>query len=444
MNDFLSHISKILPKNEIEDFAKSCNFPVSKSIRFFSYAKDEKKKVGYEGDFYKLENKIDWAEDGFYLEKNSKPSKSLDYIRGDFYIQDASSMYPVAKLKKIIPNNMDINYILDYASSPGGKTTQLADYFPNSIVLANDVIKGRINAILTNLFRSKLKNVILLNEDFQFYYDLPLKYDIILADLPCSGESLIYKKKTSIYDWSFNEVLFNAKRQKKISGNLLNLLNDNSYFIYSTCTFSKEENEDIVDFLIENKLNLIHNKRLWPHKDRCAGGYSAILKKEETENNSKNVYHQKETNKKIEFVDNQTEKLIKMLSKNPYFNIEKIINSGYLYFKKNIIFLFPFPKILKPIFENAISIGQALAKLEKYGTIPLWGSIDYANEQYVLKFDKKTIYKLAEGSDLKELSMKFDNQYLVAADDEASLFLLKKTGNGIKNLIPNFMIVQSS
>jgi 16S rRNA C967 or C1407 C5-methylase (RsmB/RsmF family) len=446
MGNFLTHIGKILPEDEIKDFADSCNLPVLKSIRFFSYANNQKKKVGYNGDFYKIENKIDWTEDGFYLEKNSKPSKSLDYIRGDFYIQDASSMYPVASLKKIIPNNIDINYILDYAASPGGKTTQLADYFPTSIILANEVIKGRINAILSNLVRSKLKNVILLNKDFQFYKDLSLKFDVILADLPCSGESLIYKKKTNISDWNLNEVLFNAKRQKKISGDLLNLLNENSYFLYSTCTFSKEENEDIVDFLIENNLNLIHQKRLWPHKERCAGGFSAILKKENTKNNDKNIINQKNTNKKLEFIENQNEKVIKILIKNPYFDIDKILNCGYLYLKGNTIFLFSFPKIIKPFFENAISIGQAIAKLEKYGTIPLWGSIDYVKKEFILKYDKKTLYKFSEGSDLKELNLKIEsktnNQYFIAADDESSLFLLKITENGIKNLIPNFMIVR--
>ncbi|MEJ5273897.1 MAG: hypothetical protein WH035_07180 [Spirochaetota bacterium] len=287
MNNFIKHISEILPENEITEFENSCFLTFRKSIRFFSYAKDHKKRIGYNDDFYSIEEKVEWTDDGFCLSSSSKPSKSLDYIRGDFYIQDASSMYPVARIRKNTSNILDINYILDYAASPGGKTTQLADYFPESIIVANEVIKGRIDAIYSNLIRSKLKNIILLNKNFEFFDKLDLKFDIILADLPCSGESLIYKKKSSIKDWNYNEVIFNAKRQKKICSDLIKILNENSYFLYSTCTFSKEENEDIVEFLEENNLFLVEQKRLWPHKDNCAGGYSAILsKKVNTFNNN--------------------------------------------------------------------------------------------------------------------------------------------------------------
>ena len=184
MNNFIKHISEILPENEINEFENSCYLTFRKSIRFFSYAKDHKKRIGYNDDFYSIEEKVEWTDDGFYLSSSSKPSKSLDYIRGDFYIQDASSMYPVARIRKNISNILDINYILDYAASPGGKTTQLADYFPDSIIVANEVIKGRIDAIYSNLIRSKLKNVILLNKNFEFFDKLDLKFDIILLIFP--------------------------------------------------------------------------------------------------------------------------------------------------------------------------------------------------------------------------------------------------------------------
>lgn len=433
MKNFIKHISKILPENEINEFENSCFLNFRKSIRFFSYAKDHKKKIGYNDDFYSIEEKVEWTDDGFYLSSNSKPSKSLDYIRGDFYIQDASSMYPVAIIRKNISNILDINYILDYAASPGGKTTQLADYFPDSIIIANEVIKGRIDAIYSNLIRSKLKNIILLNKNFEFFFKLDLKFDIILADLPCSGESLIYKKKSSIKDWNYNEVIFNAKRQKKICSDLIKILNENSYFLYSTCTFSKEENEDIVEFLEKNNLFLVEQKRLWPHKDNCAGGYSAIL------NNKVNTFN---NNKKDEFIENQNKILIKTLSKNTYFDIEKIINSGYLFLKDNIIFIFSKPRIIKAFFDNSVLIGQAIAKIEKHGIVPLWGSIDFAKDDRIIELDKNTLYKLSHGYDLNSLNIKLNSDYFVVKDEESSLFLLKKTENGIKNLIPNFMIVR--
>ncbi|MEJ5274052.1 MAG: hypothetical protein WH035_07970 [Spirochaetota bacterium] len=87
-------------------------------------------------------------------------------------------------------------------------------------------------------------------------------------------------------------------------------------------------------------------------------------------------------------------------------------------------------------------IGQAIAKIEKHGIVPLWGSIDYSKNDRIIELDRNTLYKLSNGYDLSSLNIKLNSDYFVVKDEESSLFLLKKTENGIKNLIPNFMIVK--
>ena len=134
--------------------------------------------------------------------------------------------------------------------------------------------------------------------------------------------------------------------------------------------------------------------------------------------------------------------MIKTLSKNSYFDIEKIINSGYLFLKDNIIFIFSKPQVIKALFDNSVLIGQAIAKIEKHGIVPLWGSIDYAKDDRIIELDRNTLYKLSNGYDLSSLNIKLSSDYFVVKDKESSLFLLKKSENGIKNLIPNFMIVK--
>lgn len=445
MKDFFENISKLLPEDELSDFKNACNISLRKSIRFLKRINQEKLFTGFTGDTYKLEEQIKWEERGFYLDKNSRASKSLDYIRGDFYIQEAAAMYPVSSLFNYIKlndnqffinksENKNVKYILDYSASPGGKTIQLADYFTDSIIVSNEIINGRLSALKANIIRNKLTNIILLNQNSTFYEKSNLHFDIILADLPCSGETLIFKKKIYSPDWSYKEVLFNSKRQKKICSDLLRILDLNSYFLYSTCTFSEEENEKIVEFLQDNGLKELNSKRLWPHRDNCAGGFSSILQNSKIKNIS-NL-------KSKDYISEQTSRILKILAKNPIFDLDKISKNGYLYQKDNVIYLFSFPEVLKILYDNCILLGLPLAKIESYGIIPLWNSLDYSKDDKNFIFEDDDLIRLSKGEDLRNSSIKGEDGYFVIGDSQSNLFLVKKVENNIKNLIPSFLIIK--
>ncbi len=442
MNKFFQHLLKILPEDDINNFINACNINLNKSIRFFNRVSKTKKVIGYSGDTYKISSKIEWDQNGFYLDQFSRPSKSIDYIKGDFYIQEAASMYPVGFLYRYLNentyenNNLEDNnsYILDYSASPGGKTVQIADCFPDSVIISNDVIKSRIGALYSNIIRSKLFNIVLLNEDFSFFENNNLMFDIILADLPCSNETLIYKNKKKIEDWNLKEVLFNSKRQKKICANLINLCKSEGLFLYSTCTFSVEENEQIVDFIVKNNFSLIHQKRLWPHKDNCAGGFSSLLKSSTKQNSSFSVNQ--------DYIYENTDKIFKILSKLNFFDYQKIKKKGYLYQKQNYIYLFSFPKILKKYYDNAVIFGLPIAKIENYGILPLFNAVDLANEQSTIKITKDNLEKLSKGEDLQDKNIGNLNRFIVFANDDCPIFLVKASSNGVKNLIPSNMIIR--
>lgn len=489
---FEEYLKSVLPEEQINLFFESCEKPPLKSIRFYERSSN-KAHAGFKGDTYRVIDTVKWEKKGAILSEDSKPSRSLDYLKGDFYIQDIGSMFAISLLKKYVEgysgqysrpfnsfqslNKKDrqkdeesYSYILDYAASPGGKTTQVADDFKQSIVVSNEIIKSRIPALLCNIKKSKLLNIIVTGEDSSFFHQHDLFFDIIVADLPCTGEGLIRKKKLLIKNWSYSTVLFNSKRQKKILYNIYDLLKEDGFFVYSTCTFSREENEENVELLESLGFELLESKRLWPHIDACSGAFTAVLKnKNKKKRISINIESDKSDSRDIkidsdagnsinnktkindiaeslDFTQNfkhnliwhTTENCLKLLSREPYFDIEKIARSGYLYQKEDLVFLFSKPSIPKFLFDSAISFGQQMASIEKFGLIPAFESIDYFSGDYMITVDDEQICKLTKGEDLKldENFKYYMGKFLSVLKDGSPLFLVKVSPNGVKNLTP--------
>lgn len=477
---FEEHLKSVLPEDTISMFFESCEKPPLKSIRFYERSSN-KAHAGFKGDTYRVIDTVKWEKKGAILSEDSKPSRSLDYLKGDFYIQDIGSMFAISLLKKYVEdysgqfsrpsdsfqslNKKDrqkdeepYSYILDYAASPGGKTTQVADDFQQSIVVSNEIIKSRIPALLCNIKKSKLLNIVVTGEDSSFFHQHDHFFDIIIADLPCTGEGLIKKKKLLIKDWSYSTVLFNSQRQKKILYGLSDLIKEDGFFVYSTCTFSREENEENVELLKSLGFELLESKRLWPHIDGCSGAFTAVLKNknkkkakevnislelddlknEKTEINCKSEETKRTQNPKHDTVWHCSEICLKLLSREPYFDIEKLVRSGYLYQKNDVIFLFSKPSVPKFLFDSAIMLGQQIARIEKFGLIPSFESIDYFSDDYKITADDVQIFKLTKGEDLQldENFRYYMGKFLSVLKDGSPLFLVKVSPNGVKNLTP--------
>lgn len=177
--------------------------------------------------------------------------KSKEHLLGYYYVQEISSMLPILALK---PEEGDI--VLDLCASPGSKTTQAAARMNNSgTVIANDNNLGRIKILAANLERCGVMNAILTQMDGAFLCQklrkAKMKFDKILVDAPCSGEGTLRKSPKTLMIWNKKVIQNLSAVQKKLAAEAFKILKTDGEMIYSTCTLSPEENEEVVNSLKE-------------------------------------------------------------------------------------------------------------------------------------------------------------------------------------------------
>ncbi len=178
--------------------------------------------------------------------------KAKEHILGYYYAQEITSMMPILALAPKPDETL-----LDLCAAPGSKTTQSAALMKNSgTIIANDVSIGRIAILSANLERAGATNSIITRHDgielCKKLKKLNMKFDRILVDAPCSGEGNIRLSPRTYLEWS--EGLLNrlSAKQKRLASASLELLKENGEMIYSTCTHSPEENEEVIQYLLDN------------------------------------------------------------------------------------------------------------------------------------------------------------------------------------------------
>ncbi|HMR19844.1 MAG TPA: RNA methyltransferase, partial [Sphingobacterium sp.] len=141
---------------------------------------------------------------------------------------------------------------LDLCAAPGGKSTLLNSLLhPDSFLLSNEIIKSRAKVLSDNLMRWGYPNVAVTNNDPSTFKHVPGYFDLLVVDAPCSGSGMFHKDHSAIDEWSLANVRLCSERQQRILANSLSTLAENGILFYSTCSYSREENEEIVDWLIE-------------------------------------------------------------------------------------------------------------------------------------------------------------------------------------------------
>jgi 16S rRNA (cytosine1407-C5)-methyltransferase len=173
-------------------------------------------------------------------------------------------------------------HILEMASSPGGKTTQLAEHYPNSFIVANEFTKDRMNALLENIERMGVSNIAVTNMNGVQYRDVPEAFDFVLLDAPCSGEGIGFKAEESLRYWNIKNVRTIARLQSKLLLAGLAALKPGGTLLYSTCTLNTIENEGVLETakaLYGDLISISFAKRFWPHKEVAGGFYVAKIQK---------------------------------------------------------------------------------------------------------------------------------------------------------------------
>jgi 16S rRNA C967 or C1407 C5-methylase (RsmB/RsmF family)/NOL1/NOP2/fmu family ribosome biogenesis protein len=193
--------------------------------------------------------KIPWTDYGYYLPE--RPVFTLDpaFHAGAYYVQEASSMVIEQVLKQHAPKNGPIR-VLDLCAAPGGKTTHLASLLgPDDLLVANEVIKGRVGVLRENLMKWGYPNVIVSQQDPETFADLEGFFDVVLVDAPCSGEGMFRKTPDATSEWSEGNVELCSSRQKRILSAAAMLVAPDGILLYSTCTYNRAENQENAQWL---------------------------------------------------------------------------------------------------------------------------------------------------------------------------------------------------
>lgn len=222
------------------------------------------------------DKRVSWADEAYYFDENVRPGKHPYHEMGLYYIQEPSAMSAAALLAPK-PGMR----VLDLCAAPGGKSTQLATYLGDrGLLVSNEINTQRSRILSQNIERMGIKNAIVTNEDsFVLASHFPGFFNAIQVDAPCSGEGMFRKLPEAIEQWSMENVAICATRQKEILDNAAVMLKPGGVIVYSTCTFSREENEDVIEYFLERHpdFTLEEMERFWPHKVDGEGHFVAKL-----------------------------------------------------------------------------------------------------------------------------------------------------------------------
>ena len=193
---------------------------------------------------------VPWSQYGYYLSK--RPSFTFDplFHAGCYYVQEASSMFLEQALMQLVDLSQPLK-VLDLCAAPGGKSTHIQSLISaESVLVSNEVIKSRSNILTDNIIKWGCENVMVTNNDPSAFKKLTGYFDVIVVDAPCSGSGLFRRDEDAIDEWSLNNVALCCQRQQRILADVLPALKEGGLLIYSTCSYSKEEDEDIEDWLV--------------------------------------------------------------------------------------------------------------------------------------------------------------------------------------------------
>jgi 16S rRNA C967 or C1407 C5-methylase (RsmB/RsmF family)/NOL1/NOP2/fmu family ribosome biogenesis protein len=211
----------------------------------------DKEWVGITTHGSRLTTHVPWSSYGYYLP--NRPSFTFDplFHAGTYYVQEASSMF----LEQVLTQTTAINQplrVLDLCAAPGGKSTLLQSLLnEKSLLVSNEVIKSRAAVLEENLVKWGAGNVIITNNDPAHFARLENYFDVIVIDAPCSGSGLFRRDASAIDEWSENNVALCSQRQQRIIADAWPALKQDGILIYSTCSYSAAEDEDILDWMHE-------------------------------------------------------------------------------------------------------------------------------------------------------------------------------------------------
>ncbi len=405
---FFCRTAALLGSRDAEQLLASLNRPVPRAVR---YHRRQCSPAELKGEV------VPWNEPfGRYWQQQVLPSRTLEYAAGRYYIQEASAMLAIAAASRVIDFSGMI--ALDLCAAPGGKATQAAELISSGYLVANEVVKKRVPALIWNINRHRLDNVVVTSVPTALLArSLAHFFDVVIVDAPCSGEGLFQRGKHSPDKWSEKSVLSCARRQRAILQDAAALVRPGGYLVYSTCTFAREENEDQVEFLFDrgfDPLPLPNNlpvsqavtgnervqacsRRIFPHQQKGAGAFVSTLQKGARDAHKPQIKY--ETGKHRHTA----------LKSVPWFTDTSL--PGFFYEKKGVVSYFSYDHIPCFLHQQGLQIGAPLIDKHR-GSEIMFGCTQAASTEAIVEVSSQQAEAYVQG---QELGLKgADGWYFVA------------------------------
>lgn len=437
--EFLNRMKDLLGEEEYEAYLRSFDEERLYGLRVNTL------KISPE-EFLKIADfslkPVPWIRNGFYYNGEERPAKDPYYYAGLYYLQEPSAMTP-ANLLPVEPGDR----VLDLCAAPGGKSTELgAKLQGKGILVSNDISNSRAKALLKNLELWGIENICVTSEEpGKLKEAFGAFFNKILIDAPCSGEGMFRKDADMVKSYEEHGPEYYAVIQKEILTQAVDMLVPGGLLLYSTCTFSLCENEDIIRWIIEeyeemellplplfegatDGIGLSGCLRLFPHKIKGEGHFMALLRKRQS-CGSDNII-----NEQIEKEVPLPEELKAFLSL-----VSRPFDPRRIYIKDNYVYYLPecFPKQGKKLrflrtglllgemkkgrFEPAQPLAMAL-KPEEFSQTISWNKSD----ERVLRYLKGETISLKEEEEPKK-------GWCLICEDGYPLGFAKGSGNTLKN-----------
>lgn len=361
--DFEKYTRQLMGEQLYTELLKGLSEDVPVSIRVNPFKCSEHFSIPLKDDC------VHWCQYGYYLKH--RPNFTFDplFHAGLYYVQEASSMFHEHVIQQLIHEigNDDLR-VLDLCAAPGGKSIAIRSILPdNCLLYSNEPIRARAQVLMENMLKWGHPNVVVTNNYARDYQRANMRFDIIVADVPCSGEGMFRKDANAIGEWSLQNVEKCWRLQREIIADIWPCLKPGGYLVYSTCTFNAHENEENVNWIAEQlgaDFVNVHTKEEWnitgslidqhpmyrfiPGKTRGEGLFVAVLKKHEDD--APNV-HAREAmlrimtdeqlvppNKKKD-IPNHSKALSIRIQRNEYPNVDIDYQQAISYLRKEAIVL---------------------------------------------------------------------------------------------------------
>ena len=385
---------------------------------------------------------VPWCENAYYLPERPLFTSDPLFHAGVYYVQEASSMFLSQVVKQYLQESQTV---LDLCAAPGGKSTLLLQFLPqNCLLVSNEMNRQRSHILAENTAKWGNPNVIVTNNNAADFSTIHSFFDAIVVDAPCSGEGMFRKDKQAITEWSEQNVLICAERQRKILSDVWDALKSDGILVYSTCTYNRKENEENLKWLCDEydaellPIDLNGNSdivetdfgyRFFQHRTKGEGFFISVVQKKENTGSKKKI--KQDFKKGIKFV-NQKDIPFKLSEK---YSFKFVNDNNYIraYLEHHFERFMYLNTCLK-----CIDSGLLIAEVKGKDYIPsaqlaLSKALDTASvEKIDLDYKTAISYLKRETIDVADSSVGF----LLVQYKQQPLGWIKNIGNRSNNLYP--------